>query len=77
MGCAEMRPSDPWRRRPSSYPSLDDIDVVMQHVFGKISQLKPVIEAYVHEAVSLGKAGAKIERNTTAEFPVAAEFRSG
>ena len=42
---------------------------------GEIGQLEPVIKAYVGEAVELTKAGSKIVRKTTAEFPVADEFR--
>ncbi len=42
---------------------------------GEILQLEPVLKAYVHEAVEVEKAGAKITRKTTADFTMAEEFR--
>ena len=42
---------------------------------GEITQLKPALEAYILEAVEVERAGAKIVRKTTADFPVADEFR--
>ena len=42
---------------------------------GEITQLEPALKAYILEAISVEKAGAKIARKTTADFPVADEFR--
>jgi uncharacterized protein YdeI (YjbR/CyaY-like superfamily) len=42
---------------------------------GEITQLEPVIRAYVQEAVSLTEAGAKVTRKSTADFPLVDEFR--
>ena len=42
---------------------------------GEITQLEPAIKAYILEAIAVEKAGAKIARKTTADFPVADEFR--
>jgi uncharacterized protein YdeI (YjbR/CyaY-like superfamily) len=43
---------------------------------GEVRQLEPVIKAYVDEAIELEKAGARVARKTTAEFPVAGEFQA-
>jgi len=42
---------------------------------GEITQLEPALKAYILEAISVEKAGAKVARKTTADFPVADEFR--
>lgn len=42
---------------------------------GEIVQLRPALEAYIHEAVEVEKAGSRVVRKTTAEFSVPDEFR--
>jgi len=42
---------------------------------GEITQLEPVIRAYVLEAVALTTAGEKVQRKATADFPLVDEFR--
>jgi uncharacterized protein YdeI (YjbR/CyaY-like superfamily) len=42
---------------------------------GEVVQLEPVVKAYVEEAIALTRAGAKVEKKTTADFPVPDEFR--
>jgi len=43
---------------------------------GEIAQLEPALKAYVLEAIAVEKAGSKVARKTTADFPVADEFRA-
>jgi uncharacterized protein YdeI (YjbR/CyaY-like superfamily) len=42
---------------------------------GEIARLKPIIKAYIDEAIAVEKAGLKIEHKKTAEFAVAEEFQ--
>jgi uncharacterized protein YdeI (YjbR/CyaY-like superfamily) len=43
---------------------------------GEVGQLEPVIRAYVDEAMEVEKAGARVAKKTTADFPVAEEFQA-
>ena len=41
----------------------------------EITRLGPALKAYLQDATQLTKAGAKVVRKTTSDFPVPAEFR--
>ncbi len=42
---------------------------------GEIARLEPVLKAYVREAIGIERAGLRVARKTTEDFPVAEEFR--
>jgi uncharacterized protein YdeI (YjbR/CyaY-like superfamily) len=41
----------------------------------EVARLKPVLKAYIYEAIEVEKAGLKVKLKKPAEFPVAAEFQ--
>ena len=42
---------------------------------GEVTRLKGALKAYVEDAIALTRAGAKVEKKTTADFPVPDELR--
>ena len=42
----------------------------------QITDMEPVLKAYIYEAIEVEKAGLKVELKTTADFDVPAEFQS-
>jgi uncharacterized protein YdeI (YjbR/CyaY-like superfamily) len=43
---------------------------------GEIMEMRPILKAYIYEAIEVEKAGLKIELKKTAEFSVPGEFQS-
>ena len=41
----------------------------------QIAKLKPTLKAYIHEAIAAEKAGLKIKKKTTADYPVPEELQ--
>jgi uncharacterized protein YdeI (YjbR/CyaY-like superfamily) len=41
----------------------------------QITELQPILKAYIYEAIEVEKAGLKVELKKTSEFPMAEEFQ--
>ena len=42
----------------------------------EISELADILKAYIHQAIEVEKAGLKVKKKQTKDYPVAAEFQS-
>jgi len=43
---------------------------------GEIAKMKPILKAYIHEAIEVEKAGLKVKLKKTADFKIPEEFKN-